>query len=100
MHVCINDDNLCMYTYICIHQDNPKMHARCRENDRLAADLERERTRMEEKGDRDAHARALREARRNLTDLENELANERDEARQEQAELRRQIVILQKQVRM
>ena len=71
----------------------------CRENDRLAADLERERSRMDEKGDRESHARALREARRNLTELENDLANERDEARQEQAELRRQIVILQKQVR-
>jgi hypothetical protein len=53
---------------------------------------------MEEKGDKESHARALREARRNLTELENELANERDEARQEQAELRRQIVLMQKQV--
>ena len=68
-----------------------------RENDKLDAELQKERARHEDRGEREAHARALREARRNLTDLENDLANEREEARQEQAELRHQIVALTRQ---
>lgn len=68
-----------------------------RENDRLDAELQRDRAQHEDRGEREAHARAMREARRNLTELENDLANEREEARQEQAELRHQIVALTRQ---
>ena len=66
-----------------------------RANDQLAADLERQNGNSFE---RETHSKQLREARRRVTELENELANEHEEARAEQEELRRQLVILQREV--
>jgi len=68
-----------------------------RANERLAQDMQR----LEDARDADERGRegiALREARRRAAELENELANEREEARQEQAELRHQLVVLQRQL--
>ncbi|KAJ1478184.1 hypothetical protein T484DRAFT_1905047 [Baffinella frigidus] len=88
-----------------------------RANERLASDMarleeahgagERERegrwlrdarVRAHGAGEREREGRSLRDARRRVAEVENDLANEREEARQEQAELRHQLVALQKQV--
>ena len=68
-----------------------------REHDEMAADLERMRGHANDY-DREVSTRQLKDARRRITELENALANEQEEARSEQDELRRQLVVLQREV--
>lgn len=81
--------------------ENEKLRAEVtrmkRANDQLGADLERIQGQSGE-FEREATAKQLKEARRRITELENELANEQEEARAEQEELRRQLVIMQREV--
>uniref|UniRef100_A0A7S4JFC1 Coiled-coil domain-containing protein 61 n=1 Tax=Guillardia theta TaxID=55529 RepID=A0A7S4JFC1_GUITH len=62
-----------------------------RQNDKLASELEQLEGQVRIDVDRESLSSSLKEARRRITELENELANEREEAREEQAELRHQV---------
>uniref|UniRef100_A0A7S0HQ43 Coiled-coil domain-containing protein 61 n=1 Tax=Hanusia phi TaxID=3032 RepID=A0A7S0HQ43_9CRYP len=69
-----------------------------RQNDKLHGELEQLEGQARIDVDRESLSASLKEARRKITELENELANEREEAREEQAELRHQLVVLQREV--